>query len=508
MKKLIFLLCTITFTIVSFLSIKQFEYLEFQSFNYDRNHSHENWDVEIKGGNTSKSKLENFQMLTEISKQAKVNLQRMSQETGANKKEKLVYYVALYDSNTYFQNMKLKKGKFLDQNSDSNVFLSTIPTHDKNQVGQLEIFHNFDPIEIRPMIAAEKVRDIKGVYTLSNTKSVKKFEEIATDYGFSLKITKKNSPTSSNEYPYQSMIYTTCFVLCLLLLLSITYDVMNNYKAIAIQSMHGDSFFHIGMYLLQRYGKIILSSWILVSIGLLIYLQSYNEYQKLIPFLNFWIKNIMFLFLIIGVILIITWIGTKTINISQMIKNKKPMKLFFYTNLVTRFLLAIFLILGLQQGIATFIELKKTIDQQSKWKILKNYSFLGIEAGTDNTIDINDENGLARFQQLYEELETQGAIYISPSNYYLNQKIPELDPNPWGTEGRQVVINNNYLSLNPIYDIHNKKIKLPSPNKSEITVLVPERYTKQQKEIKETVKKDYSKMLNKENPDSVDVNIL
>lgn len=96
---------------------------------------------------------------------------------------------------------------------------------------------------------------------------------------------------------------------------------------------------------------------------------------------------------------------------------------------------------------------------------------------------------MARFQQLYEELETQGAIYISPSNYYLNQKIPELDPNPWGTEGRQVVINNNYLSLNPIYDIHNKKIKLPSPNKSEITVLVPERYTKQQKEIKETVKK-------------------
>lgn len=507
MKKLIFLLCTITFTVISFLSIKQFEYLEFQSFNYDMNHSHENWDVEIKSGNPSKSKFENFQMLTEIVKKSKVNLQRMSQEIGADKKEKLVYYVALSNVDTYFQNMNLKTGNLLDENSNPNLFLSTISSKDKNQIGQLEIFHNFDPIEIRPMVAAEKVRDIKGIYSLSNTKDVKIFEKIAADYGFVLKIAPKDSPTSASEYPYQSMIYTTCFVLCLLLLLSITYDVMNNYKAIAIQFMHGDSFFNIGMYLLKRYGKIIVSSWTLVLMGLIVYLYPYNGYQKLVPFLNFWMKKMMFLFLIIGLILIITWIGTKAINISQMIKNKKPIKLFFYTNLVVRFILAIFLILGLQQGISTFIELKKTSDQQNKWKILKNYSFLGIEAGTENTIDSKDKDSLTRFKKLYEELEEQGAIYISPSYYYANKKTLGLDANPWGSEGKQIVINTNYLSLNPIYDIHNKKLKLPTSNKYEITVLVPEKYKAQEEAIKETTKQDYAMMLNKENPDAVQVNI-
>ncbi|WP_218963704.1 hypothetical protein, partial [Bacillus pseudomycoides] len=81
------------------------------------------------------------------------------------------------------------------------------------------------------------------------------------------------------------------------------------------------------------------------------------------------------------------------------------------------------------------MELKKTSDQQNKWKILKNYSFLGIEAGTDNTIDSKDKDSLNRFKKLYEELEAQGAIYISPSYYYANKKMLGLDANPWGSEG-------------------------------------------------------------------------
>ena len=47
------------------------------------------------------------------------------------------------------------------------------------------------------------------------------------------------------------MIYTTSFVLCLLLLLAMSYDVMNNYKAIAIQYMHGDNFGKSGYIYLE-----------------------------------------------------------------------------------------------------------------------------------------------------------------------------------------------------------------------------------------------------------------
>ncbi|MFA2694700.1 DUF1430 domain-containing protein [Bacillus mycoides] len=508
MKKLIFVLSFITFTIVSFLSIKQFEYLEFQAFNYDVNHSQENFDLEIREGNPQKDKIENFQILSKIAMQSKVNLQRTSHEIATNKQEKIVYYVTLYDSNQYFKQMKLKTGEFLNSNSNPDTFLSTIQTNNKNQIGQIEIFHNFNPIEIRPMIAAASIKDIRGTYTLNNSKNVKLFKQMAENNGFSIKIAKKESTSVFTEYPYQTMIYTTSFVLCLLLLLAMSYDVMNNYKAIAIQYMHGDSFFQIGVYLLRRYVNVILGSFLLVSMSLLTYLYYYNQYQQIVPFLSFWIKNISLLFLVILLIIIITWIGSKSIHISQMIKNKKPIKLFFYSNLVIRFILAVFLILALQQGISTFNELKRTTAQQEKWKLMKDYASLGMEVGAGDRFDIKNEDSLNRFNNLYKELENQGAVYIAPSYYYLNQKDNELNPNPWGVEGKQIVINKNYLLLNPIYGINNKKIQLPRPNKSEITVLVPKRYEDNQEDIKTTVKKDYSMMLNHENPDSVQINIL
>ncbi|MES9734874.1 hypothetical protein, partial [Bacillus sp. AP50] len=289
---------------------------------------------------------------------------------------------------------------------------------------------------------------------------------------------------------------------------AMSYDVMNNYKAIAIQYMHGDSFWQIGLYLLRRYVNIILGSFLLASMSLLIFLYYYNQYQQIVPFIGFWIENISLLFLVILLIIIVTWLGSKNIHISQMIKNKKPIKLFFYSNLGIRFILAVFLILALQQGISTFIELKKTITQQEKWELMKDYASLGMEVGAGDRFDIKNEDSLNRFKNLYKELEDQGAIYIAPSYYYFNQKNNELNPNPWGMEGKQIVINRNYLSINPVYGIDGEKLQLPIPNKSEITVLVPKRYEANQEDIKTTIKKDYSMMLNHENPDSVQIKIL
>lgn len=508
MRKLIFFLLTITFIIVSYLSIKQFEFLQFQSFNY--NDKAEKINVEIKEGNPKKTKLENFQLLSDISSKAKVNLQRISYEMTESNQEKIVYYVSFYNSNNYFEKIKLKTGYYLNENSNKNDFLSTVQTGSENQIGQLEIFHSFKPIEIRPMIDAEKTKDIKGTYTVNGIENIKEFEKIATDYGFSVKISKEDAISLFTKYPYQNMIYITSFVLCLLILLSITYDVINNYKAIAIQYMHGLNFLHIGVYLLRRYLKLILSSYVLVIMGLVLYLYFYNHFQQIFPFLYFWIKNNIFLFIIIFTILIIAWMETRCINISQMIKNKKPVKLFFYLNIAVRFVLAIFLIIGLQQGINTFNTLKDTTSQQNKWELMKNYAYLGL--GIDSKVfDYKNDEELNKFKKLYEELENQGAVYISPSYYYLNHtsgRPHELDPNPWGLQGKQVAINENYLALNPIYDGNNKIIKLPKPSKYEIIVLVPEKYMGNQEDIKNSIKKDYSRMLNRKDPETTNINII
>lgn len=506
MKKLIFLLLTTTFIVVSFLSIKQFEFLQFQLFN--NYNADKEWNVVIGEGIPQKSKLENFQLLKESAIEAKVNLQRVSYEKDRNNEDKVVYYVVFNDANKYFKKLELKTGKFLDGNSDHNDFLSTVQTNNKNQVGQLELFHSFDPIEIRPMIAAEKTKDIKGTYTLNDIDQAEKFKKIASKNGFSIKISKEQSQTLLTKYPYQQMMYIGSLILCLLIMLAMLYDVGNNYKEIAVRYMFGYNFWYIGAYLLRKYIKIFISSLTTVILGLILFLYYYNQYQQLVDFLYYWIENITLLLMILSLIFIVTWLGTKSIHIPQMIKNKKPIKMFFYLNIVVRFILAIFLLLGLQQGISTFQGLMNTVSKQEKWSLLKDYSYLGV-IGQEEFNFQNDEEKRKKFQLLYKELESQGAFYISPSIYYSNHSSDiDLNPNPWGMEGRKVEINKNYLSINPIKDIHNKQVKIPEPNENEITVLVPIKFKEYEKNIKSSIALDYEGIYNIKDPKPINVNII
>ncbi|PTY82556.1 hypothetical protein, partial [Heyndrickxia sporothermodurans] len=221
MKKLIFLLFTTTIIVVSFLSIKQFEYIQFQSFNNDN--SGDKLNIVVEGGNPQKSKVENFRLLEDMAVNANVDLQRTSYETYKNNKDKRVYYVAFRENTNYFKNIKLKSGEFLNRYSDPNDFLSTIETYDNNQVGQLEIFHSFDPIEIRPMISASKTRDIKGTYTLNGIENAERFKKIALEYGFTVKTSKEQSQSLITKYPYQDMMYKALLILCFLIMLALLY---------------------------------------------------------------------------------------------------------------------------------------------------------------------------------------------------------------------------------------------------------------------------------------------
>lgn len=284
MKKLISLLITITFIIISFLSIKQFEFLQFQTFN---NITGEKWNIEIQSGNPEKSKSDNINLLAQVAKEAKANLERKSYERDNNNNSKLVYYVAFYENDNYFEKMKLESGKFLNENSNSNEFLSTINTHNEAQVGQLEIFHSFNPIEIRPIVAVEKTMDVKGTYEVNGQENAEKIKERALEYGFTVDISRDQSQSSITPYPYQEMIYNASWILCLLIALAMMYDVINNYKEIAVRYMFGYSFLEIGNYLFKRYNKIFLGSLSVSLFGLIVSLYFYNGFQQFLPFIYF-----------------------------------------------------------------------------------------------------------------------------------------------------------------------------------------------------------------------------
>jgi putative ABC transport system permease protein len=510
MKRLLYFLLTITFLLVSFLSMKQFEFLQFQSFN-QHNTNDEAWNVIIKEGDPQKDKDEKFQMLEEIALKSKVNLQRVSYEKSEKNEDKVVYYVYLYDEEKYFESIPLTEGNYLTKGSGPDAFLSTIQTGDRNQIGQMEIFHSFDPIEIRPLAAAKKARNLTGTYTIIGDQKAQEFKRIAGKYGLPVEISKEQTQGIFTEYPYQKMMYICALVLSLLIMLALVYDVINHFKAVAVRLLFGDNFFHVGVFLVRKYSKIFLSSFVSSILGFTFFLYFYNQLQQFVSFLSFWMENVLNMVLILTLLFIGTWIGTKYINISHMIKNKKPIKIVFYINIFVRLVLSVFLILGLQQGLSTIIELKSTNASQQKWSVLKDYTYMGVVAnpGTEVFNFEQDSEKGRNFRALYKELESQGAFYISPSNYYLDDlSDPPLNPNPWGMEGKKVEINRNYLDVNPIKDTNGNPITIPSPTKSEIQVLVPEKFKTYQKDIEQSIEQDYQGVYNLIAPAPVEAKII
>ncbi|WP_130859141.1 FtsX-like permease family protein [Gracilibacillus phocaeensis] len=431
MKKLIFVLFATTFILISFLSIKQFEFLQFQNFNYHP--TNEIWDVVIESGNKDLNKADNFTLLTDMTNEAKINLQRESYESNDKGEDKLVYYVSLSDTDTYYADIKLASGNYIDNESNENEYISTIATNDKNQIGKIELFHSFDPIEIRPMIAAQNTRDIKGSYTITSGGDPKQFEHLGLSNGFSIEVSRNTSQVMFSQYPYNEILYQTTIILCLLIMLAMFYDISNNYKEVAVRYLLGYNFPEIGGYILKRYWITIVSSLLLVYIGLMLFLFIYNGYQQLGDFLVYWLKNMESLFVLIIILLLFTWLATWKISIPNMIKNKKPIKLTLNLTILTRLVLALILVLTLEQGIGVYKELKSTADYQEKWSILKEYSYLGvISSGGSFDFGKEDEKN-NRFNQFYKELEEEGAFLILPSYYYMDYKQkPLTGVNRWG----------------------------------------------------------------------------
>ncbi|MEN0645375.1 hypothetical protein MKY91_19605 [Alkalicoccobacillus gibsonii] len=507
MRKLIFLLLTITLVVISLLTVKQFEYTQFQLFN-ESDKSGEVWEINILEGNPNVAKTENFQILHEISKELNVNIQRISYEKDDEHGDKMVYYVALSDSEHYFNNLNLINGVFLNTDSNSNEFLSTINTNSNNQIGQLELFKSFDPIEIRPMMAAERKKDIKGVYSLSGTENKDRFKELAISYGFSIGEAEKETQGILTEYPYQDMIYKTTIILFLLIGLATFHDLINNYKAIAIRKLLGFNFFEICGYLIARYLPLLLKSLISAFLIIIVYLYLYNGHSQIYEYLISLLQNLTPFSYAILTTFILTILGIFTINISQMIKNKKPMKIILILNILIRFILSIFLLITIYEGVNTYLTLKNTTSQEEKWEILNDYFFLGIVSESEDELSEipNDEEKDRNFINFYKELESEGSIYIVPSAYYVtNIDQYLLDPNPWGYDGKRVEINKNYLDINPIYGVDGEQVEL-TEEEDELIVLVPERYLNAEEDIRQTIYEDFNYVYNDD--ENIDIEII
>ena len=189
----------------------------------------------------------------------------------------------------------------------------------------------------------------------------------------------------------------------------------------------------------------------------------------------------------------------KYIDISKMLKNKKPMKLIQFLNYTSKFIFSIFVLIMVLNAINNYNALKLQNSNTDKWNTTKNYAIYEYQAdyqGTDRIV-LEHELGI-KSRKLFELAEKKGAMLIKPSDGIqykdmINKSRGENESTKVEVynvdNGNVLQVNKEYLKINPVFDSENNMVKVEDTEK--LLILVPIQYKNMENEILTYYKKWY-----------------
>jgi len=389
-----------------------------------------------------------------------------------NGQEKIVKYF-FSTNDEYMQHFELVWGKKLDKTlMDTDYFLSTDETGDKNQIGRIASFNgvHMEIHTLQGMLDSGFFLDGPCTVTLPDKDNINSLSSQFLKWLHIDQIDVMPSYDIGSIEPNKSILQIA--VLFVVIMLLELYDVLKSYKSIAIEKMLGFSIFHIWK---KRISKILLTQIVTILVSIIVMSLIFFKEFNLI-YLNF-LKDLALMYsvtiLIILVITSIPFIYIPNIQISAIIKNKKPIKEIIFFNMIIKILLCLGLIFLINSQITNYNELKKIFDGTFKtWEDASNYRVMNL----NNDDVINSENNIP----IYKYFNERGSIFAGFQMY----KEESLSVNNYLSEvDFSAVVNPNYLKENPIYDLEEKQVSLSERDKNWI-LLVPVKYRKDEGEIR------------------------
>lgn len=364
-----------------------------------------------------------------------------------NGREKIIKYIYAND-NEYMNKFHLLWGKKLDKSlMNTDYFLSTEDTGNKNQIGKIASFNGI-PMEIHTlqgMIDDGLLLDGPCTVTVPDNKSIYSFKDMLGD-GIGVKdmdISKSQDigDVSKNSYIEISSLF---FIIMILIL----YDILKSYKKIAVKKLLGFSTIDIWKFRILRiiftqFITMILSTIIMI----LILFKDLNIYY--IYFLKNLLGMYFVLMLITFLVASIPYIYVNNINISAAIKNKYPSKEIMVFNTIVKIILCLGFIFLINKQAVNYNNIKMAFNSSYKiWENVSNYRVLSLEKlGTET--EYSNKN-----IDIYKYFNSRGALFAGFGMYEkqsveANTKLPSTE--------YFAMVNPNYLKENSVYDINGKK---------------------------------------------------
>ena len=448
-------------------------------------------------------------VLQNLSQKYDVNISKIFyKKKSSSGKRKIKIYTTC--NSGAFDDIKLLSGRVL-QNSDlSNKFISSAKTDSKNQLGRVNFFNLNSTLEIYNLSGMLYNGESPGGFWFINEKDENKLNLMKNDLQKTLNckeleivlLSNNEANAVSNEFYYLNRhMISVLILLYVILFLVFVYWIFSRYKEFAVRKMFGESDIKLKLNIIfKEMISLHAKSWALTGVlifGFLIYKLGFNNLNL---FFKDWLKFNLILSVVSLSLMFIPMYLIKYIKIPLMLKNKKPVKVTQKINYISKTLIGVAVITCLTNCSNNLYFLYNKNMENKIWDNSLNYGAvksIAIFSGTVNGRDDEEEvDKLSlKIKNWFEVCNQKGAIYISTRNHRLGIEINEKQMDYLLTNnqkdefskvaGKSIKVNNNYLQLNPIYDINNKKINIPDHDEHTLNLVVAKKFKNFEEQIKE-----------------------
>ena len=448
--------------------------------------------------NTGYSGEDMYVLLTTLAEEENVNLVKTDylEEKDSTKIVKSIYLTD--ETDDLFQENTISNHIFV-KDKESNAYLSTKDTEDEEQKG--EVFDPFDDdhVEFWSLKRFQKERgNLDGVYMVRSTNSdaINAFiDEFSKRSGIDMEeLTTQKTFSGTIKSPIETISMIVIIIGLLLFALLSVYYAVNNIKKIGVMKLNGYSNTDVWKAMILDVMTTIVLAVMLLDMIMLAMLK--NLTKDFMIYLI--ITQAIFICALLMLSLIVYFI-IKRNTISNLIKNKKPIKLITSITYLIKSVM-LFVMISLIAFMSSGFQ-----DIQAEYERLKQWNDVGDLAVLVNVNIGNDQASFSQgkmdlendFIQYYHNLNQQGAIYVSVNEFVphvlfktewneRNQTfdyVDYFDPDavPQDYSNINFLVNPNYVKEYPIKDMNGKVIEVSEED--ERTILIPNTMANQKESL-------------------------
>lgn len=353
---------------------------------------------------------------------------------------------------------------------------------------QIEMIHPFYNHGLIKVMSIKDSDSVLGEYLFNADHGL--CEEFISKMGFN----QFESSGGGSESGVFVAIILLLILFLLLYIVSYVYHFIENYKKIAIYKSLGWENFDITKLLVFKEILVInVVGCLFANLVLSIFVLLYNHGNQFCEFMLKCLKNDLW---IMGLILLISCIifsFSKYIDIKLMVKNKRPVKLVQIIQGSLKFILVITIsILSIYSFDSIFMDGIRARNEAKKLKDINHYmtyNFNSIYAFEKSKItsDISQ-----KCQKLFNLENQHNCVVAYKSILYYRKPRSKEEMNK---KFDSMYINAEYLKHNAVYDLNGKRISLDPEYGNRITVLIPEKYRKDESKLGDMINEWYESQI-------------